>query len=117
MGHKIGCHTHTHITVAASKLSEKDFQEEIIKPKSILEKITGKEIIALSYPYGEKKDCLSPRALRMFTEKYDYAFTVEEILNKNTNPLALGRYQTHSKDKDVLKILDNIIYESSNLHK
>ena len=38
MGHTIGVHTHTHISVAATKLSEDDFYNEIIFPKKYLEK-------------------------------------------------------------------------------
>ena len=59
MGHSIGVHTHTHISIAPSKLTKKEFEKEIIFPKKILEKEFSIKVDSLSYPFGEKQDCFS----------------------------------------------------------
>lgn len=51
---EIGGHTHSHR--ALSLLSDEEQQDEIQKNKKILEKITNKDIIHFSYPFGGKGD-------------------------------------------------------------
>ena len=112
MGHTIGVHTHTHISVAATKLSEDDFYNEIIFPKKYLEKEFNISVHAFSYPFGERKDYLSSMKLLNKTKEYKLAFTVEEIVNfDNTSPLEIGRYQPHSNDNVITlkNTLSNII--------
>jgi peptidoglycan/xylan/chitin deacetylase (PgdA/CDA1 family) len=100
MGHDIGVHTHTHISVAPSKLTPDEFKNEIVKPKQILEHNFFTNIFSVSYPFGETQDCLSSIDLLSKTELFKLAFTVEPILNSHkTNPLEFGRYQPHSTDK------------------
>lgn len=102
MGHTIGVHTHTHISVAATNLSEDDFYKEIIFPKNYLEKEFGIPVYSLSYPFGEKKDCLSLKKLLNKTNEFKLAFTIEEIVNfDSTSPLEIGRYQPHSNDSVI----------------
>jgi len=110
MGHTIGVHTHTHISVAATSLSKKDFYKEMIFPKKYFETEFNIPINSFSYPFGEKKDCLSSIKLLKKTNEYKLAFTVEEIVNfQNSSPLELGRYEPNSND-DVIT-LKNILYE------
>ena len=112
MGHSIGVHTHTHISVAATNLSKYDFNTEIIFPKKYLENEFNTSVYSFSYPFGEQKDYLSSMKLLDKTKEYKLAFTVEEIINsENTSPLEIGRYQPHSND-DVITLqntLSNII--------
>ena len=99
MGHSVGVHTHSHISVAATKLSKSDFKKEMIQPKKILEKEFGKSIISFSYPFGEKNDYLLSEQLLKKTKMYNMAFTVEHKTNSNkSSPLELGRYQPSSKE-------------------
>ena len=63
MGHYVGVHTHTHISVAPSKLTKKEFEKEIILPKKILEANFSTSVDSMSYPFGEKQDCLSSSEL------------------------------------------------------
>ncbi|AJW71781.1 hypothetical protein NADRNF5_2108 [Nitrosopumilus adriaticus] len=99
MGHTIGTHTHTHLSIGATKLNSNDFKKEVINPKKILEKRFDLEIFSFSYPFGEKQDCLSSAELLKNTKEYKIAFTVEENKNtKKTSPLLLGRYMPTSKD-------------------
>ncbi|MEM2160078.1 MAG: polysaccharide deacetylase family protein [Candidatus Nitrosotenuis sp.] len=108
MGHYIGTHTHSHISVAATDLTENDFVKEILHPKDYLENKFNTQIYSFSYPFGGKEDCLSSSELIRKTNSYKLAFTVEEIYNtKNTSPYELGRYQPTSGDTSSK--LNNII--------
>lgn len=110
MGHYIGTHTHSHISVAATELDQDDFVKEIINPKNYLEQKFNTKVYSFSYPFGGKEDCLSSSELIKKTNEYKLAFTVEKILNtKNTSPYELGRYQPTSTDTSYK--LDNIIKE------
>ena len=113
MGHSIGTHTDTHISVSATKLNQNDFEREIILPKEILDKKFGLDIFAFSYPFGEKKDCLPSSELIKKTKKYQIAFTVKEVKNtKNTPPLQLGRISPQSTDNsDTLHTVIEKIFE------
>lgn len=102
MGHSIGVHSHSHISVAATSLDNENFRKEILNPKDYLEKSFHIPIEAFSYPFGEKQDCLFSEELINQTRAYKLVFTVERILNtKETNPLELGRYMPLSTDNDI----------------
>ena len=110
MGHNIGSHSHSHISVANSELSKLELEEELIEPKLILESEFDTNVISMSYPFGEPKDCLSGQSLIEKTNSYELAFTVEHKLNTiNNSPLEIGRYMVHSKDNanKLNKILKN----------
>ena len=108
MGHHLGAHTHSHISVAATELNSKDFIKEIIHPKNYLEKKFNTKVNSFSYPFGGKNDCLSSSELIKKTNKYNIAFTVEEVINTQTTPqYELGRYQITSTDTSLK--LNNII--------
>lgn len=99
MGHSIGYHTHSHISVAASSLNSDEFTKEMISSKKMLEKKFNIKISSFSYPYGEKKDCLSTQKLLKNTNEYKLAFTVEPKINDfSTSPFELGRYEPYSND-------------------
>ena len=99
MGHTIGTHSHTHLSIGVTKLNSDDLEKEIIHPKKFLEKKFGIEVFSFSYPFGETQDCLSPSALLTITKEYKLAFNLEEKKNtKNTSPLQLGRIMPTSKD-------------------
>jgi len=114
MGHSIGVHTHTHVSVAAHKLTPEDFKKEIIEPKEYLEKEFKIQVNYFSYPYGEKKDFLPTEKFLKKTNHYKLAFTVENIVNTIKTPsFELGRYQPTKKETDssLRKILKNILKE------
>lgn len=115
MGHRIGVHSHSHISVAATQLSPEEFKAEVVAPKHYLEKTFQTPVIAFSYPFGQKQDCLSTQALIAKTHEYQLAFTVETIVNtQNTSPFELGRYMPMSTDDDVkLKAMLDSIVEGS----
>ena len=93
MGHSIGAHSHTHVSVASADLSDTDFKREIVDPKKYLEKIFGVAVEALSYPFGFSEDCLSSIELIKRTKQYKLAFSIEEKINTiSTSPFELGRY-------------------------
>jgi peptidoglycan/xylan/chitin deacetylase (PgdA/CDA1 family) len=118
MGHSIGVHTHTHISVSATSLNKDEFYNEMIFPKKYLESEFNTTVNAISYPFGEKKDCLSSIKLLNSTNEYKLAFTVEEIVNfQNTSPFEIGRYQPKGNETvDTLSnTLSNIIEKSNSL--
>ncbi|PCI29358.1 MAG: hypothetical protein COB67_04185 [SAR324 cluster bacterium] len=99
MGHSIGTHSHSHLSVAASELPKGDFYKEMIFPKSYLEETFGIPVYSMSYPFGGQKDCLKAKDLDDMQSAYDIIFTVEKVLNtQDTNPLELGRYMPMSTD-------------------
>ena len=103
MGHSFGVHTHSHISVGPTELSESEKQIELLKPKEILEKRFNISVDSFSYPFGETKDCLSEQELPSYLKEYKLIFTVDEILNtEKTSPFELGRYQPLSSDTTPL---------------
>ena len=112
MGHDIGVHTHTHISIAPSKLTTDEFKHEILNPKEILERDFSTNVFSISYPFGEKQDCLSSISLLSKTKLFKLAFTAVPILNSNEiNPLQFGRYQPHSTEQtnELKQFLETII--------
>ncbi|WP_143306415.1 polysaccharide deacetylase family protein [Chitinophaga vietnamensis] len=49
-GHVIGCHTWDHQPLASGNIN---WQQQLTKPKAVLEKITGRPVNYFAYPYGE----------------------------------------------------------------
>ncbi|PJE51056.1 MAG: hypothetical protein COV29_02160 [Candidatus Yanofskybacteria bacterium CG10_big_fil_rev_8_21_14_0_10_36_16] len=112
MGHSIGVHTHTHVSVAASKLNHTEAYKELVWPKIYLEDQFSCNVFAFSYPFGERQDCLNTSQFLEKTGDYKLAFTIEEIVNnKETPPLELGRYMptSHDTDKSLLQKLNQIL--------
>jgi peptidoglycan/xylan/chitin deacetylase (PgdA/CDA1 family) len=103
MGHSIGTHTYSHISVGSTSLSDDEFNDEIVEPKNHLQKYFGIQTDFMSYPFGDVHDCLSSKELIMKTNSYKLAFTVEQIFNtKSTSPFELGRYMPTSMDTSEL---------------
>ena len=99
MGHSVGVHTHTHISVGSCNLSKKDFEKEIIYPGKVIKNELKISARSLSYPFGDVKDCLDAENFLKKTKRYALAFTVKEISNNiNTSPFELGRYMPLSTD-------------------
>lgn len=116
MGHSIGVHSHTHISIAGSGLGAKDFKREVVLPKKHLEKLCKTAVVSLSYPFGSPQDSLSPEQLKSITNEYSLAFTVEEKVNrKDASPFDLGRYMPTSSDTEstLLEKLKSIIGQQS----
>lgn len=99
MGHGIGTHSHSHVSIGATAIDESEFLTEVVAPKERLEQTFQISVNALSYPFGDPRDCLQWEELLRRTRAYDLAFTVQEAMNtKRTSPLELGRYQTRGAD-------------------
>lgn len=117
MGHAIGVHTSTHVSIGATNLTEKEFQMEVIEPKNILETMFDTEIFAFSYPYGLREDCLPFEQFINKTKIYDLAFTIEKIANtQKQSPYELGRYTVLAKDgvEDLNHILNTMLRGGGN---
>ena len=108
MGHHIGAHSHSHLSIASANLSEEDFKREMIFPKEYLEHTFTTNVKAFSYPFGERQDCFSSEELLRRTSAYALAFTVDRFLNtKSVSPLELGRHSVQSRD-NVGKVLEDL---------
>lgn len=117
MGHSIGTHSHNHISMAVTTLSDLDFRKEILEPKKYLEKTFSTSVKAFSYPFGQKWDCFHSENLISEIKEYQLAFTIEKILNrKETCPLGLGRYMVASQD-GVIELDKNIKFIVEELKK
>jgi peptidoglycan/xylan/chitin deacetylase (PgdA/CDA1 family) len=104
MGHSIGVHSHTHLSVGASALNAEGLEREVVMPQSYLAETFGVTVDALSYPFGDTRDCLGAEELVRAADAFRFAFTVEPVINtRQTNPFEIGRYMPHSKD-DVLRL-------------
>ena len=103
MGHSFGAHTHNHISVGPTKLSDSEKYIEFLKPKEILEDQFNISVDSFSYPFGQINDCLSESYLPSYLKKYKLIFTVNEILNtEKTSAYELGRYQPSSLDTTLI---------------
>tara|TARA_A100001037_G_C15128275_1_gene627416 strand:+ start:123 stop:1097 length:975 start_codon:yes stop_codon:yes gene_type:complete len=99
MGHKIGTHSHSHISLARQGIDEEYIKNELIEPKNYLEGLLDIKINCMSYPFGEPRDCFSAQELFKKTNTYQLAFTIKHQLNKTkTSPLEIGRYMVTSQD-------------------
>jgi len=100
MGHEIGCHTHTHPLINDQTFNKQIMEEEIKKPKRILEEITEKVVDIFAYPYAKKEDILfnkeninSVRSLG-----FDILFTIYDTGSKKIDKNYVGRYSSQSTD-------------------
>ncbi|MBI4353730.1 MAG: polysaccharide deacetylase family protein [Candidatus Omnitrophica bacterium] len=99
LGHAIGVHSHSHVSIAGANLDEAEFLEEVVEPKRYLERTLEVPVNALSYPFGDPQDCLTWETLLRRTREYELAFTVQEVVNtKTSSPLELGRFAPTSSD-------------------
>jgi peptidoglycan/xylan/chitin deacetylase (PgdA/CDA1 family) len=99
MGHEIGAHSHTHLSIGSASLRAGEFARELIMPRRILADLCDIDTHILSYPFGGERDCLAASNLIEQTKAYDLAYTVKEIVNLTTTPpLELGRHMPMSND-------------------
>jgi peptidoglycan/xylan/chitin deacetylase (PgdA/CDA1 family) len=122
MGHYVGAHTHTHISIPPT-IDTNYIEKELVFPTTIFKKIFNQKMYSFSYPYGDPNDCLSSKDLMNHTNQYKLAFTVENKFNTLiTSPLELGRYEVQRSDTittlnhKLHKILTKY-HEGSNIYK
>ena len=109
MGHNFGIHTHTHISVPPTQLTNEQRKLELVDSKTILEKTLNDSVISFSYPFGNVADCFASDKVLEPLKKYDLIFTTEEKLNHiNTSPYSIGRYPQISTD-DAISIQSKLI--------
>jgi len=102
-GHSLGVHTRTHISVAATQLSGEDFIKEIIEPQEFLERTFNISVPYFSYPFGEKRDCLSTEKLLQKASIYKLAFAAEndaKLNTRETSPYQIWRLIPWGIEKD-----------------
>lgn len=116
MGHTIGAHSHTHISLGSANLNSEEFHREVIAPQKYLEEVYDTKVDAFSYPYGKLTDCFEAEHLVRQTNVYQVAYTVEQILNtRDQSPFELGRYMPQSTDDaaSLERVLVSIIQKNN----
>ena len=99
LGMEIGSHSNHHIKLSA--ISEENAFEEIIDSKKILEKIVGKSIFSIAYPYGE-----IPNNFKVSLKRAGYQFGLS-IYSPSQHQYSLRRigiYQTDSRKSILFKL-------------
>ena len=115
MGHSIGSHSHSHVSIASYKLTDMQIEKELIMPRRTLETRFGTRVIAMSYPFGESMNCLSATKLRQITQDYRLVFSIEKKMNTAaTSPLELGRYMPTANDtaESICETLAGIVQKN-----
>lgn len=93
MGHAIGAHSHTHLSLGVSGFSEEDTKKEIIEPRRILEKEFGIPVKTMSYPFSSERDWPTQEWLTSRTNEYDLACNTRAQKNtRESSPYEIGRY-------------------------
>lgn len=96
LGIEIGSHTLNHADLRNVEL--KVAKEELHLSKSILEKITGKEILSFSFPYGSYDDELIKLA---FDSGYTFVYTTQpEEISLPTERKVFGRIGVNPTDSN-----------------
>ena len=90
LGMEIASHGKRHL--GASKISTQQFVEEITASKQSLEKLLGKKIYTLAYPYGEV-----PKNHQKLLREAGYAYAIS-IYQPKKNNFALRRIGIHQSD-------------------
>ncbi len=92
MGHCIGSHSHSHVSLASTDLSSQELNAETVYSKRCLESEFGVRVTTFSYPFGEKQDCCF-ESFEKDSMGYDLAFTADGTLNtKDVSSFRLGRH-------------------------
>jgi len=90
VGHSVMPHSHTHARL--SSLADADeLENEVVKPRKILERLTGRSGDAFAFPYGGP-NALSGEAYWWIRNTYSYCFTaIGGVVRRTSNPLLLRR--------------------------
>lgn len=87
-----GSHGYSHVDL--TKISDTQSDTELFMPKKILKEITGKEVKAISYPYGFANEKIRKKA----SKYYDYQYTTASFKDnkKLSNIHRIGVYRSQS---------------------
>jgi hypothetical protein len=95
----LGSHAHSHVPL--SGVTDGVLEEELSKSAQILEDITGKKMLGISYPFGGKS-AVSDKVFRESQKHgYNYGWTMTRGVNKERaefDPLALERIDVNDID-------------------
>ncbi len=112
MGHTLGAHSHTHVSLGATDLSESDIELELTRSPAVFREYFVEQVNTYAYPYGNQKDCWPPEKLALICPDYQLAFTAVSGLNgAGQSPLALNRYLVSSRDstESIIGVIDNFV--------
>lgn len=92
--HAIGSHSHAHRPL--SSLSSRELEDDLGGSRKVLEQITNRPVLAVSYPYGGPTAVNRDVADTAGRVGYEVGFTMERCANRTlADPLLLGRVSTN----------------------
>jgi len=104
-GHTIGNHTYSHMQLKGS--NREAFKEELIKTNTILEEITGKEVLYVRPPYGTWE-----KGLEQELNMIPVLWNVDPLDWCSNDALCVaGKVIANAKENDIILLHD--YYESS----
>jgi peptidoglycan/xylan/chitin deacetylase (PgdA/CDA1 family) len=92
LGVEFGSHGHSHTDLTS--LEPKHLEEELVRSRSILEELTGKEVVSISYPFGRHNEPVRAAARKA---GYDYGYSMRFPQGSDTN-LSRGRIAVYGYD-------------------
>ena len=97
-GITFGAHTHTHQALSSLK-APAALQEEVSRPKELLERHLGGQIAAFAYPYGEPDDFSAQSVEAIKSAGYSYAVTMMQgLVNFGDSSYCLPRIGIGTQD-------------------
>ncbi|MHC4157751.1 MAG: polysaccharide deacetylase family protein [Planctomycetota bacterium] len=93
-GFEIFSHTISHPLL--TEAHEDRLRSELLESRRKLERITGREVLGISYPYGahDARVCNATKRVG-----YKFGFTIEpSMVDDNTDQLMIGRFKVSPKD-------------------
>lgn len=105
-GHLIFPHTHNHLFIS-DIIDKAMVDKELVKPKIIIEDITGEKLNVFAFPVGTEKQ-VSKYAYKNIRDHYEFCFTaLSGLITKNTDHYKL--YRTHLPANAPLSYINMIM--------
>ena len=92
LGVEFGSHGHSHTDLTS--LGPKQLDDELKRSRSILEELTGKEVVSLSYPFGRHNETVTAAAQKA-GYRYGYSMRFPEATDTD---LSRGRIAVYGYD-------------------
>ena len=99
----IGSHTHNHLSL--KNISKKECEQELAKPKKILEKILKHKINHFAYPYGSFSDVSNKVAKLVQDENYKSASTTQINFIEPNKKFLLPRIYISNRDLGFILLI------------
>ncbi len=97
----LGSHTLDHVSLR--RMQTREILYQLKESKSSIEKLIGKKVDTIAYPYGSPSDYSSEVGAIAQQAGYDWGFTIsDEVLQQPLNKMAIPRFYVIDLDADHL---------------